>query len=398
MRFAFLTYAPPDDPLVWSGTPVYILRALVRAGHEIVNVGPLGPRYPLRERIKSRLYRHFKQRNYIINREPAVFRARGALASRLLGSIEPVDAVIAAYPPDIAFVETTLPIVLIHDATWNQLLDFYPEFSTHRLAPETVAGGHLLERLALRNATRLLYFTRWAADSAVGDYGVAPEKVDIALPGANLDDPPRRDEVEYSVREMRGRGACRLLFIGKDWLRKGGDVAVQIVSELRKLEIDAELVAVGSRPPTSRSLPSFVKFAGFLDKADPDDARALRHLLLSSDFFLMPTRAECAGLVFCEAAAHGVPSLSTDVGGVSELIATGAMGTTLPLEADPMQYARWIAQAYRDRSRYERLALGARQRFESVLNWGSFTHALAATVERAANDLLQQRGSLVLQE
>lgn len=32
---------------------------------------------------------------------------------------------------------------------------------------------------------------------------------------------------------------------------------------------------------------------------------------------LLPTRAECAGIVFNEASAYGVPILLTDTGGVS---------------------------------------------------------------------------------
>ncbi|TSA49979.1 MAG: glycosyltransferase [Sphingobacteriales bacterium] len=38
---------------------------------------------------------------------------------------------------------------------------------------------------------------------------------------------------------------------------------------------------------------------------------------------MVPSRAECYGIVFAEASSYGLPSVSTDTGGVSAVVKEG---------------------------------------------------------------------------
>lgn len=80
------------------------------------------------------------------------------------------DAIIVFHPPDAAFLDTQIPIFIIHDATWRQFTDEYPGFLASDLSPETYESGFSTERMAFANAKYLLFMSRWAAESARNEY------------------------------------------------------------------------------------------------------------------------------------------------------------------------------------------------------------------------------------
>ena len=82
--------------------------------------------------------------------------------------------------------------------------------------------------------------------------------------------------------------------------------------------------------------------------------------------------------ISCEAAAFGLPVITTDTGGVSGVVREGENGHLLPYEAGGADYARLIAEIYRDDARYGELVQKSRQAFEERLNWDTW----AQTVKR----------------
>ncbi|WP_137463714.1 glycosyltransferase, partial [Escherichia coli] len=50
---------------------------------------------------------------------------------------------------------------------------------------------------------------------------------------------------------------------------------------------------------------------------------------------LLPTIADCYGMVFCEAAAFGLPVVATDTGGVSSIVINERTGILIK---DPLDY------------------------------------------------------------
>jgi len=90
----------------------------------------------------------------------------------------------------------------------------------------------------------------------------------------------------------------------------------------------------------------------------------------------LPTRAECAGIAFCEASAYGLPIVSTDTGGVSTYVVNGASGVLLPPDATPAQYASVMAEILSSPDVYARLSRGARREFETRLNWDAGVQTL----------------------
>ncbi len=278
----------------------------------------------------------------------------------------------------IAYIETDLPVIYLSDATIARMIGYYPEYSG--LSRHSMTGGFEIERRAMERADVLVYPSMWAARSAETDFGVPPEKITLIPFGANLDEAPPRDTV---LGKTRG-ATCRLLFLAKNldrnWSRKGGDIALETLRSLLAMGIDAKLVFCGSAPPVDVREEA-IEVVPYLDKNDPDQFRALTEVLLRSDFLILPTRAECYGIVFCEAGAFGLPVAAADTGGVSAIVRDGENGFLLPLQARGEGYAERIAGVWRDDALYRKMVEQSRFLFESTYNWDSWAETMKPLID-----------------
>jgi glycosyltransferase involved in cell wall biosynthesis len=381
MRLASLHHSDLNSEALWSGIPLNIMRNLRALGHEVALVHKLEPQAPFAGRVKTWFYKYAREKQYLMNRDPAMIRLRAKDGNRKLKAIGAVDAVLVTYPPDAAFVETSAPVILLHDATWPLLLDYYPGYERSRMARETIEGGMLLDRLAIERCDRLVYFSRWAESSAVETFAASRGKVSTALPGPNMVDLPARENV-HSFLDRRGQGPMRLLFLGVEWHRKGGDIAVRVAAEIERRGVPVELHVAGCKP--EGEVPQFVRAHGMLRKDVEREAKELRELLETSDFFLLPTRADALGVVFAESAAFGLPVMTAATGGVADAVRE-EWGFAPPPGTAAQSYADWAIERFRNRAEYERLAWLARDAYEGELNWPAYCrHIVSKVFEIAA--------------
>ncbi len=69
--------------------------------------------------------------------------------------------------------------------------------------------------------------------SAIRSYGADPGRTKIVPLAANIDCDRTEAEIERLIG-ARSTDEVNLLFLGIDWLRKGGDLAVAVASELSR--------------------------------------------------------------------------------------------------------------------------------------------------------------------
>jgi glycosyltransferase involved in cell wall biosynthesis len=143
--------------------------------------------------------------------------------------------------------------------------------------------------------------------------------------------------------------------------------------------VPVELHIVGCDPPAP--LPAFVHVHGHLSKRDPRQSAQLWRLFQEASFFILPSRAECFGIVFCEAAAYGLPTIATTTGGIPEILGGGDWGIMLAPDSPPEAFARWIRASRTDTESYARMAWAARRDYEERLNWPVFCRELVKIVE-----------------
>jgi glycosyltransferase involved in cell wall biosynthesis len=242
------------------------------------------------------------------------------------------------------------------------MFDYYPQFTN--VTAQARRQADELERATIARADLLIYPTSWAARSAIEDYGADPAKVHVQPYGANIAETPSRE----MALAPRRRSGCKLIFVGVDWSRKGGAIALEAVRCLRRQGLEAELTILGCIPREPIEAPA-VTVIPFLDKNDPAQRDLVRALYLDADFLILPTRSECYGIVFCEAAAHGLPSITAATGGVPDVVRDGINGYTLPTSAGGADYAALIREVLQQPGRHDRLRESSRMEFERRLNW-----------------------------
>jgi glycosyltransferase involved in cell wall biosynthesis len=354
----------------WSGTGYYIAKALRNQSIPLNYLGPLDePIGFSRMTAAIRLYHKLISRtNYQSDAEPLKLKSYAHQVSQKLNTSNlPVDIVFSATINPIAYLECNQPIVFWADATFANVKDFYPLYSN--LSESVIRDWHQMENLALQKAKLAIYSSDWAAESAIQDYGADPSKVKVIPFGSNVDSPFTQQTIE-DVIAARPRNLCKLLFLGVDWLRKGGNVAYEIAQKLNESGLPAELTIVGCSPPIDDlPLPDFVKTLGFISKSTAAGQERISQLLMESHFLILPTIADCTPIVFCEANSIGVPCLSNMVGGVPTMIHNGVNGQLFAPDGNITDYCNYITNLFANYTDYQNLALAAFHEYESRLNW-----------------------------
>ena len=311
------------------------------------------------------------RKNYLYTHSPWLAKTYARLLEAKLART-PVDVIFApAAAPEIAFLNTAVPIVYTADATFAVLRQYYPRY-TNVLA-FSARQADSVDALAVRKAALLVYPSHWAAQSALQDYHGDPARTHVIPYGANIDDPPDQE----SALRPRSSDVCRLLFVGVRWERKGGDIAVETLTALRAMGVPAELTICGCVPPRRLRGTPGLRVIPFLNKNDPAQRERLAELYLTSHFFLLPTRGECYGIAFCEANAFGLPVVTTNTGGVSGIVEEGENGFMLPISAGGSEYASLISRIWQDQECYSRLAHSSRRAFDERLSWDAWGAAVA---------------------
>jgi len=203
-------------------------------------------------------------------------------------------------------------------------------------------------------ATHLFGWNEWVATSLREDYEVPVSKVSAVSPGTDTarfcPDPKAR----------KHDGVTRLLFVGGDFQRKGGDLLLRYLRERSPGLPPVELCCVTR--DTVMDAPTNVRFVRGVANNSPE----LVALYQQSDLFVLPTRADCYSLVALEAMASGLPVVITNMGGIGDIVAPGETGVLLsPTDDKDDNYAALAAaldELVADPVKRERMGRAGRER------------------------------------
>ena len=284
--------------------------------------------------------------------------------------ITQVDVLFApAASVDISFLEVDKPIIYMSDATFKLLDGYYTPTGSY--FSSKVREAFMVEKSSLQRSSMALFASHWAVKSAIDDFHLPIDKIAFVPFGANLED----YDVDSAIRRINNQcaiveqGRLNLLFVGVSWERKGGREALDCVYVLNKMGFDATLHIVGIKNiPEECQACTYVKNHGFLNKNDQSQYNELIELYVRCDLFLLPTKAECAGIVFAEASAFGLPIFTYDTGGIGDYVINGVNGYRLPISSTGKDFAsqiEWVIQ----KGELGRLGEGGRKLYSDTLNW-----------------------------
>jgi phosphatidylinositol alpha-1,6-mannosyltransferase len=214
--------------------------------------------------------------------------------------------------------------------------------------------------------------------------------VSVLYPGADVER-FRPDLPTADLRERHGVGERPLVVcVSRLVARKGQDVLIRAMPEIRRRVPSAALLIVGGGPDERRlrrlatgAPPGSVVFAG---QAEEDD---LPRYYAAGDVFAMPCRTRLAGLevegwgnVFIEAAACGRPVVVGDSGGARESLVDGETGILVDGN-DVAAVSSAVADLLGDPDRAREMGKAGRARVERDHTWPRIAERLAGWLVEA---------------
>jgi glycosyltransferase involved in cell wall biosynthesis len=323
----------------WSGTPAGLAGGFEELGFAVTRIDARPPR-PIdamafnavalaRTRPGGSLKTALRRGRAVARLTPEVAAVRAlGVAGRLrrAGRFDAVVQIGTGYT-----VPLDAPVATFEDITIPQAIALeYPGWQA--LSAAAVRRRMDRQRRAYARATACCFSTRWAADSAIVDYGVDPAKVHSVGLGRNQQ--PRPAERDWA--------APRFLFVGVDWEGKNGPGVLRAFARLRAELPDARLDVVGVHPPLDA--PG-VTGHGPLRMGVPDEKARLEALFESATCFVLPSHREASAIVYIEAASAGLPVIGSAAGGSRDLIGDGGCVVDPAADEDLLAAMRRFADA-----------------------------------------------------
>ena len=371
------TLEDPYNPRSWSGTP-YNMRVALEAKVDKLSV--LSSLKPKRTPVDAglRVLLGGKPPRYPLYLTAAAQRQFAKETLNAIHTLKPNAMLTISSHCMVRMGSLPIPTFMVTDSPWLSWKETYKDFEKMPLLGPQFAR---LEAGAAKRYTGLIFSSDWAVDEAERLYGVSKDKLHSIPLGASWTPDVGTRELE-SIIDARPNDRLDLLYVGKDWERKGGPLAIEIAQGLRSAGVPkVQLHIAGCNPQIPNDAKEFVHVYGFLNAKDPQQSAVLKRLFLQSHFLVVPTRAECFGVVFAEAQAFGLPPVSRAVQALPSIVLDGRTGLLEPADAPASAYVPRIRALVEDRNRYRLMARAARARFEGYLSWDRFAGRVVETIE-----------------
>ncbi|ASN59518.1 glycosyltransferase family 4 protein [Latilactobacillus curvatus] len=370
IKLLFLGTKDIDDKLAWSGTMYRMMQSIMSEDRYVVSSLKIpGLSFGDRIRIKlttlvGKLFN--SNRSYIGNVDVKQATLNGKRLSKLVATVVDKNSIDVIFAPGLSTyltnLKTDIPIIYLSDATFSLMNDYY----WFGLSQTDINNGNYIEQAALSNATSIILSSTWAANSALRDYKIPVDKVNILPFGANL-----AIDTLIEPKTLKSENVIKILLVGTDYKRKGVNIAEQVVHLLNeRSNIHYQLIVVGIDAEDNAD----VHYAGLLNKENQEDYDKLVNYYQEAKLFLLPTRAEASAIVYAEASMFGLPTLTFDTGGSGDYVINEVNGYRVSLDSPNIiaAFADKIDEIISDERLYNRLSVGALEQYQKQLNWNQW--------------------------
>jgi glycosyltransferase involved in cell wall biosynthesis len=368
---------PPFDPVTWSGTSSYLLAALKRRQALLGAVDGWSRPLNLLEKAASFSpdMARWRQR-YLADSSPISVPIRRAMTHNALRRARRIEPA-----PDVA----------LQFGGWYDLgpgRGFRPRLHAYytdgNLALSLRRGDNLLDpcsrsvRRALAEERRLydrvdvlMTMSEWLGRSFVEDFGQDPAKVVAVGAGANFTAVPERPERDFAQ--------ARILFVGREFERKGGPELLEAFARLRSERPDAELWVVSEHSPSVA--PPGVRFFGRIRRDTEEGEETISRLYREATAFALPSIYEPFGISFLEAMAWRLPCLGSPRCAIPEMIENGVNGVLAEPDR-PDELAAGLARLVADPEGAERMGEAGHRRFLERFSWDAVASRMVEELSR----------------
>lgn len=214
-------------------------------------------------------------------------------------------------------VENKLPYALYLDCCFSSYISVYHD--KNKFSESQLEELYTKEADFLSKARYVFFSSRWALNDAAASYKLKADNFLVAGLGGALN-------VEADIAE---KSNPYFLFVGMDFLGKGGDKVVEAYDIVRKEHPQYTLKIAGQQPPQKYLSDQGIKYEGKFDKSNKHDLKKLTNLFSNAFCFVLPTSKDMTPLVLVEASSAGCPVIATNSFGIPEIIKNNETGILL---------------------------------------------------------------------
>jgi glycosyltransferase involved in cell wall biosynthesis len=355
-KLLFLSIDPVEDRTQWSGIPFSVLQELKKYYNVDVRIIKKNWLCLLESLCLKILRTMMLSRTHIRGIYKCVYYSKQS--AKIIRS-DNYDVVFTLTTLITAFIpkEIKTPIFVYIDATNHVMTNYY--WKSNFIADLT---GNYLEKKSLNRNTINITSSNWSRNDMVNYYQINGEKCCVCLFGANIETEPYK-----SVKDI---DTINLLFIGIDWKRKGAKIAIDCIKYLNRYDKTHKysLSIVGCNLPFEITEDN-IKVYGSLNRNIKEQRDKLEEIRSKADIFILPTKAECAGIVFCESSAYSLPILTFDTGGIGDYVINDYNGYRLPISSKGEDFAKKIMEILAINGKLELMGKNGRTFYQEKLNW-----------------------------
>lgn len=293
-------------------------------------------------------------------------RLRSANAERAINSLSQKPSLV--FQVHALFAQASSPNVLYIDCTHAQAATLWPAWNPLRGA--ALGDWYRRERETYAAAKHLFTFCEATRTSLIDDYGIDPANVTVTGAGVNFAQLPLLPQTGRPRRD----GPPTVLFIGNDFVRKGGMVLLEAFRLVRAAIPEAQLKLVGTDPPVRPQ-------AGVDVLGRINDRARIADLYAAADAFVVPSIFDPYPLVALEAMSYGLPVITTNQMGTPEMITDGVTGRLVE-PGDVNALADALLQVLLEPDSAALLGAAARREVESRFTWDAVVDRMAPVLER----------------
>ncbi len=279
--------------------------------------------------------------------------------------------------------EYKLPIIAtLHATEWGRHGGIFSDISKY-IAEQ--------EYWLTYEAWRLIVCSEFMKGEAVRLFNTPADKVDVIFNGVDS----AKFEFDWSEAERletRRRFAHDeekiVIYVGRFVREKGIQVLLNAVHAVLAEEPKTKFLIVGGG--VRDKFESFTRWAGLGESVNFTgfmSGRQLHELYRCADVAVFPSLYEPFGIVALEGMAAGVPVVSSDAGGLKEIVQHGVTGTT-SFANDPASLAWGVRQALGDAEHTREMAIKAKERLQSDFHWSNLADQTIAVYDRVWREFL----------
>jgi glycogen(starch) synthase len=240
-------------------------------------------------------------------------------------------------------------------------------------------------------AWRVIVCSEFMKREVVSSFDIPWDKVDIVFNGVDASkfefswEPGEREKVRAQLALPEEK---IVMFVGRFVREKGIQVLLNAATSILANQPNTKFMIVGGG--NRERLEKFVDWAGLTGKVLFTGFlanRSLHQLYRVADVAVFPSLYEPFGIVALEGMAAGAPVVSSDAGGLPEIVKHDETGT-LSFVGNAESLAWAVIKVLNDPDRAEKLSRNARERLVIDFDWSALADQTKLIYERVWNEFL----------